>query len=78
MKLLLDAPREPVPQPAVADPGAQDVAIPTVSPGSIVTSGQRKVTGKRAWHALAEEIERELTEDAELEMSWRIVKKRSE
>jgi hypothetical protein len=80
MRLLLDVPREPVPQPAAPNPGAQDVTLPTVpvSPGAIVTSGQRKITGKRAWHALAEEIERELTEDAELEMNWRIVKRRPE
>jgi hypothetical protein len=34
--------------------------------------------GKKAWQALRDEIERELTEDAELEMNWRIVKKRPE
>ena len=82
MKLLLDIPRESVPQPVVPDPRAPYVALPTpsvpVSPGSIVTSGQRKITGRKAWHVLAGEIERELTEDAELEMNWRIVKRRPE
>jgi hypothetical protein len=43
-----------------------------------VTQGNRKVVGKTAWRSLRDEIEAELTEDAELEMSWRIVKKRDE
>jgi hypothetical protein len=43
-----------------------------------VKEGKRKVVGRTAWRSLRDEIERELTEDAELEMSWRIVKKRAE
>ncbi len=82
MKLLLDAPRAPVPQPVVPDPGAYEpprspAPVP-IAPGTMVTTGQRKITGKSAWRTLREEIERELTDDAELEMSWRIVKKRPE
>lgn len=82
MKLLLDAPR---PQPAltvVPVPDANDMELPPVlppppppKPGIKVSTGQRKVTGKKEWHALSDEIDRELTEDAELELTWRIVKK---
>jgi hypothetical protein len=84
MKLLLDAPREPVPQPVVPNPGIHEPPPPIpptpipIPPGTMVTTGQRKITGKAAWKALREEIERELTDDAELEMNWRIVKKRPE
>lgn len=82
MKLLLDAPR-PQPVPAVTVPPAvDDLALPPVlppppppKPGVNVSTGQRKVTGKKAWHALSDEIDREVTEDAEIELTWRIVKK---
>jgi hypothetical protein len=78
MKLLL-APREPVTQPTVPNTPSHPLPPPLpdpVSPGTMVTTGQRKVTGKKEWQSLREEIERELTEDAELDMTWRIVKKR--
>jgi hypothetical protein len=41
-----------------------------------VTEGRRAVKGTNAWKSVRDEIERELTEDAELEINWRIVKKR--
>jgi hypothetical protein len=81
MKLLLDAPREPVPQPVGPNLEVQEPPPPTpfpIRPGMMVTTGQRKVTGKSAWQAVRDEIERELTDDAELEMNWRIVKKQPE
>jgi hypothetical protein len=82
MKLLLDAPRGQTAQPVAQTPGGVELPIPLpqspVTPGKMVTTGQRKITGKRAWQALREEIERELTEDAELELNWRIVKERPE
>jgi hypothetical protein len=84
MKLLLVAPR---PQPAapVAPPlDVNEVALPPVlppppapKPGIKVSTGQRKVTGKTEWHALSAEIDLEVTEDAELELTWRIVKKQA-
>jgi hypothetical protein len=82
MKLLLDAPR-PQPVPVVAAPPVvDDLALPPVlppppppKPGVKISTGQRKVTGKKAWHDLSDEIDREVTEDAELELTWRIVKK---
>jgi len=41
----------------------------------MVTTGQKKVTGLAGWRALKDEIEQELTEDAELELNWQIVKR---
>jgi hypothetical protein len=82
MKLLLDAPRERAAQLVVPGAIPSDLPAPLpqspVTPGKMVTTGQRKITGTGAWKALREEIERELTEDAELELSWRIVKERPE
>jgi hypothetical protein len=40
-----------------------------------VKEGKRAIKGADAWKAVREEIERELTDDAELEINWRIVKK---
>jgi hypothetical protein len=80
MKVLLDAPREPAPQPPPPTPGVGGItlsppAAPT-PPGTRVIEGRRAVKGTNAWKSLREEIELELTEDAELEITWRIVKKR--
>ena len=82
MKLLLDAPR-PQPAPAVVSvPDVNEMELqpvlpppPPPKPGIKVSTGQRKVTGKKEWHALSAEIDREVTDDAELELTWRIVKK---
>ena len=80
MKVLLDAPREPVPQPPPPTPGVGGITLPPPAaptpPGTRVTEGRRAVKGANAWKSVREEIERELTEDAELEITWRIVKKR--
>jgi hypothetical protein len=77
MKLLLDAPRDITPQPAESMPVVKDISLPPAPalPGTIVTEGERMVKGANAWKSVREEIERELTEDAELEINWRIVKK---
>jgi hypothetical protein len=79
MKLLMDMRREmtpPPPPPPITVPPPPPLTPPP--PNMKVTEGQRKVVGRTAWHLLRDEIEQELTEDAELEMSWRIVKKRVE
>jgi hypothetical protein len=65
MKLLLDAPPPPSSPPPTPNP-----------PGFKVSEGKRKVHGKREWQSLREEIEREVTDDAEVELTWRIVSKR--
>ena len=83
MKLLLDTPRaEPTPRVVVPVSEENEGAAPSilpppppVKPGVKVSTGQRKVVGKKEWQALSNEIEREMTEDAELELAWRIVKK---
>jgi hypothetical protein len=86
MRFLFEASKPPVsPTPAEATPPPQstplgstpqDVRPPDPPPaGSRVTNGQRKVIGRKAWQALQEEIGRELTEDTELELTWRIVSK---
>ena len=48
--------------------------MPLVLPGAIVKEGKRAIKGA-AWKSVGEEIERELTEDADLEINWRFVKK---
>jgi hypothetical protein len=77
MKLLLDRPTPPVPssQPSPVQPEAPIVALPPVQPGQKVLTGSRRASGLDGWKSITEEIERELTEDAELEITWRIVKK---
>jgi hypothetical protein len=77
MKLLLDRPApapQPLPPPSVT-PEPPVVPPPPPQPGQKVFSGSRRASGFRGWKAITEEIERELTEDAELEINWRIVKK---
>jgi hypothetical protein len=81
MKVLLDAPREPTPPAAAPTPPLSSPQSPsptTVVVGKMIVAGQRKISGLAAWGALKSEIERELTEDAELELNWQIVKRRSE
>jgi hypothetical protein len=75
MRVLLDAPRERVPEPIQVPPSPPGIPA---SPGKVVITGQKRITGRTEWSALKEEIERELTEDAVLEMSWQIVKSRQE
>ena len=77
MKLLLDAPRDITPPPAESMPVVKDISLPPAPalPGTIVTVGKRLIKGANAWKSVREEIEGELTEDAELEINWRIVKK---
>lgn len=82
MKLLLDAPPPPPPPPqqpvvprALTPPGFPPPVAAT--PGVKVVTGQRRVTGKSQCKDLLQEIERELTDDAELELSWRIVRKQA-
>jgi hypothetical protein len=76
MKLLWDAPR-PAAAPAPAPPIAESPELPSApaQPGTVTTSGSRRVSGRTGWKGVREEIERELSEDAELEITWRIVKK---
>ena len=81
LKLLLDQPT-PQPTPVVPSPPSAYVEPPVVlppaapaQPGQRVSTGTRKASGLRAWKSITDEIERELTEDAELEITWRIVKK---
>jgi hypothetical protein len=85
MKLLLDAP-QPAP---VAGVGAvvgvvepDEIGLPPVlppapspRPGIQISSGKRTVVGKQKWQELRNEIDSEVTEDAEVEVAWRIVKK---
>jgi hypothetical protein len=77
MKLLLDAPRDITPPPAAPPPAIDHISLPPTRalPGTIVKEGKRAIKGASAWKSVREEIERELTEDAELEINWRIVKK---
>jgi hypothetical protein len=77
MKLLLDVPSAPPPPPTKTDPGAPPPEV-AVSPGTVMITGERKIRGRNAWRALTEEIEQQLTDDAELELSWRIVRKRTD
>jgi hypothetical protein len=71
MKLLLDRPAPP--QPPQPEPPI--VAPPPAKPGEQVLTGSRRASGLGGWKSITEEIEREMTEDAELEITWRIVKK---
>jgi hypothetical protein len=79
MKLLLDRPAPaPPPQPPPPPPVPPEPPIvppPPPQPGQKVLSGSRRASGLRGWKSITEEIERELTEDSELEVNWRIVKK---
>ena len=82
MKVLLDGPREPIPPPLPPlSPPADLAPLNPIMPGSperTTIRGQRNITGLVAWRALKDEIEGDLTEDAELEMNWQITKRRSE
>jgi hypothetical protein len=77
MKFLLDRPAQPPeppqPQPVIPEPPIAEPPAP--QPGQRVLTGTRHASGFRGWKTITEEIERELTEDAELEITWRIVKK---
>jgi hypothetical protein len=77
MKFLLDRPAQPPepPQPPPVVPEPPIVEPPAPQPGQRVFTGTRHASGLRGWKTITEEIERELTEDAELEITWRIVKK---
>jgi hypothetical protein len=82
MKLLLDAPREPIiaPLPPLLRPMDPIPMPPAIagSPERVVIRGQRKITGLKEWQILKNEIEQELTDDAELEMNWQIMKRQPE
>jgi hypothetical protein len=82
MKLLLDAPREPMiaPVPPVL-PAIDPIPTPPAiagSPERLVIRGQRKITGLKQWQVLKTEIEQEITDDAELEINWQIIKRQPE
>ena len=75
MNLLFERPALPLVTPAIQpDP-------PLMTPPQVVQAGRKVLTGSRrghgqfGWKSIAEEIERELTDDAELEITWRIEKK---
>jgi hypothetical protein len=74
MKLLLDRPAPVPPPPAPSPVEPPVITLPPAKPGQRVSQGTRRVTGIRGLKSVTEEIERELTEDAELEITWRIVK----
>jgi len=78
MKLLLDRPTPPSqpPPPPPVQPEPPIVVPPPVRAGQQVLTGSRRASGLGGWRSISDEIERELTEDAELEINWRIVKKR--
>jgi hypothetical protein len=82
MKLLLDAPREPIiaPLPPVSQPIDPIPTPPAIAelPERLVIRGQRKITGLKEWQLLKTEIEQEITDDAELEMNWQIIKRQPE
>lgn len=69
-------PAEP-PAPVPPSPAASPIrpAVVPAPPGKTVVEGQRQITGKSSWQTVVSEIERDLTEDTELEISWKIVKK---
>jgi hypothetical protein len=77
MSVLLDRP-VPLPPPPVPDVEPQ---LPPITPplppkpGQKVLTGTRRASGMAGWKSIAAEIEGELTEDSELEVSWQIVKK---
>jgi hypothetical protein len=73
MKLLFEMKPPPPPPPTTPEPAP----LPT-PPDKVVREGRRKVVGKSACRSLLAEVERELSDDAELELTWRIVKKRGE
>jgi hypothetical protein len=77
MKVLLDRPAQapPPPQPPPVPPDQPFVQPPPAQPGQKVLTGSRRASGLGGWKSITEEIERELTEDSELEINWRIVKK---
>jgi hypothetical protein len=75
MKVLLDRPATAPPQPPPAPPEQPFAATPPAQPGQKVFTGSRRASGLAGWKSITEEIERELTEDSELEINWRIVKK---
>ncbi len=76
MKVLLDRPATaPPPQPPPALQELPFTASPPAQPGQKVLTGSRRASGLAGWKSITEEIERELTEDSELEINWRIVKK---
>jgi hypothetical protein len=74
MRLLLDRPAPPPPPPTPPAPEPPVFVVPPPKPGQKVSVGRRHVTGIRGLKTVTEEIERELTEDSELEITWRIVK----
>jgi hypothetical protein len=78
MKLLLDRPPAP-PQPTPVPPQPPVITppiLPPSQPGNSVIEGSRHASGLAGWRSISQEIERELTDDAELEINWRIVKKK--
>jgi hypothetical protein len=79
MKVLLDGPREPAPPPLppLSHPAGPTLLMATIPgpPDRPTIRGQRKITGLAAWHALKDEIERDITEGAELELIWQITKR---
>lgn len=74
MKLLFEMKPPPPPPPPPPTPEPP----PPTPPDKVVREGRRKVAGKSACRSLLAEVERELSDDAELELTWRIVKKRGE
>lgn len=78
MKLLWDRPKAPVPPTEPPPSTPHEPESPPSTPfqqGQKVLTGSRNVFGIAGWKSIAQEIERELTEDAALEITWRIIKK---
>jgi len=77
MSVLLDRPVPPPPprpDPEI-EPLPPITPPPVPKPGQKVFTGSKRASGIAGWKSIAAEIERELTEDAEVEVSWQIVKK---
>jgi hypothetical protein len=74
IKILLDRSAS-VPQPTPFQPESPVITSPPTQPGRKVMTGSRRASGLTGWKSITEEIEREMTEDAEVDVTWRIEKK---
>jgi hypothetical protein len=81
MHLLLEGPPAPVPTPPPSEPG-DPIPDPSPAPqeaaGRTTIRGQKRITGLDGWRALKAEIEPEITDDAEVDVTWQITKRRPE
>ena len=81
MHVLLEGPPAPVPTPPSSEPSSptpDPPSTPQESAGRTTIRGQKKITGLDGWRALKAEIDREITDDAEVDVTWQITKRRPE